>query len=52
MLGLPAIAVSQQSEKREMDFRLGDDFVFDTAARFVARVVASLEEVRSRRRRC
>jgi 5'-nucleotidase len=45
LLGLPAIAVSQQSEKREMDFRLGDDFVFDTAARFVARVVASLEEV-------
>jgi 5'-nucleotidase len=45
LLGLPAIAVSQQSEKREMDFRLGEDFVFDTAARFVARVVGSLEEV-------
>ena len=45
LLGLPALAVSQQSEKREMDFRLGDDFVFDTAARFVARIVASLEDV-------
>jgi 5'-nucleotidase len=45
LLGLPAIAVSQQSEKREMDFRLGDDFVFDAAARFVARVVAELEAV-------
>ncbi|WCB96080.1 5'-nucleotidase SurE [Baekduia alba] len=45
LLGLPALAVSQQSENREMDFRLGDDFVFDVAARFVARVVASLEDV-------
>jgi 5'-nucleotidase len=45
LLGLPALAVSQQSEKREMDFRLGEDFVFDTAARFVARIVASLEDV-------
>jgi 5'-nucleotidase len=45
MLGLPAIAVSQQSEKREMDFRLGEDFVFDAAARFTARVVAELAQV-------
>src|SRR3954451_16096000 len=45
LLGLPAIAVSQQSEKREMDFRLGDDFVFDHAARFTARVIAELEAV-------
>jgi 5'-nucleotidase len=45
LLGLPAIAVSQQSEKREMDFRLGADFVFDEAARFTARVVAELEQV-------
>lgn len=45
LLGLPALAVSQQSESREMDFRLGEDFVFDTAARFVARVVAQLEDV-------
>jgi 5'-nucleotidase len=45
LLGLPAIAVSQQSENREMDFRLGDDFVFDAAARFTARVVAELSDV-------
>ncbi|MCW2984487.1 MAG: surE [Conexibacter sp.] len=45
MLGLPAIAVSQQSEKREMDFRLGEDFVFDAAARFTARVVGELAAV-------
>ena len=29
VLGLPAIAVSQQSSAREMDFRLGDGFDFD-----------------------
>jgi 5'-nucleotidase len=45
VLGLPAIAVSQQSQKREMDFRLGLDFVFDEAARFTARVVEELEHV-------
>src|SRR3954463_5467751 len=45
LLGLPAIAVSQQSEKREMDFRLGNEFVFDEAARFTARVVEELEDV-------
>jgi 5'-nucleotidase len=45
LLGLPAIAVSQQSERREMDFRLGREFVFDEAARFTARVVEELEAV-------
>jgi 5'-nucleotidase len=45
LLGLPAIAVSQQSEKREMDFRLGLDFLFDEAARFTARLVQELEAV-------
>lgn len=45
MLGLPALAISQQSESREMDFRLGVDFVFDAAARFTARVVEELEDV-------
>jgi 5'-nucleotidase len=45
VLGLPAIAVSQQSLKREMDFRLGVDFAFDEAARFTARVVEELEDV-------
>jgi 5'-nucleotidase len=45
VLGLPAIAVSQQSERREMDFRLGFEFAFDEAARFTARVVEELEDV-------
>src|ERR1700709_1220317 len=36
ILGLPGIAVSQQSQAREMDFRLGRSFAFDTAARFAA----------------
>jgi len=45
VLGLPAIAVSQQSEARELDFRLGDTFVFATAARFVARLVQELREI-------
>jgi len=44
VLGLPAIAVSQQSQAREMDFRQGS-FDFDVAARFTARVVAELEQV-------
>ena len=39
VLGLPAIAVSQQSAAREMDFRLGETFEFEDGARFVARVV-------------
>ena len=45
VLGLPAIAVSQQSQAREMDFRLGSRFDFSTAARFVARVVEELDAV-------
>jgi 5'-nucleotidase len=45
MLGLPAIAVSQQSEAREMDFRQGVSFDFDVAARFTARLVRELERV-------
>ena len=45
VLGLPAVAVSQQSVRREMDFRLGVDFDFDAAARFTARVVEELEDV-------
>src|ERR1700754_2408002 len=45
VLGLPAIAVSQQSAAREMDFRLGEEFSFDEGARFVARVVEELERV-------
>jgi 5'-nucleotidase len=45
ILGLPGIAVSQQSAAREMDFRLGSRFTFETAAEFVARVVEELAEV-------
>ena len=43
VLGVPAIAVSQQSTKREMDFRFGRDFDFDggRAVRGAARRAAS-----------
>ena len=44
VLGLPAIAVSQQSQKREMDFRLGREFDFTTAATFTARLVEKLPD--------
>jgi 5'-nucleotidase len=45
LLGIPGIAVSQQSAAREMDFRLGSRFAFDVAADFVARVVDQLDDV-------
>jgi 5'-nucleotidase len=45
VLGLPAIAVSQQSAAREMDFRLGEAFDFARAAAFAARVVEEIEDV-------
>jgi 5'-nucleotidase len=45
VLGIPAIAVSQQSARREMDFRLGEEFDFNQAASFVARLVEQLDEV-------
>jgi 5'-nucleotidase len=45
VLGLPGIAVSQQSRARELDFRLGRAFDFTVAARFTARLVAELESV-------
>jgi 5'-nucleotidase len=45
LLGIPGIAVSQQSTAREMDFRLGERFAFDVAADFVARVVEELDDV-------
>jgi 5'/3'-nucleotidase len=44
VLGVPAIAVSQQSTKREMDFRFGKTFEFDASALFTARLVAGLGE--------
>lgn len=45
VLGLPGIAVSQQSGALELDFSSGDGFVFDSAAAFGARLVAELEDV-------
>jgi 5'-nucleotidase len=45
VLGLPAIAVSQQSAAREMDFRLSDRFDFAEGARFVARIVEEIADV-------
>jgi 5'-nucleotidase len=45
VLGLPGIAVSQQSRARELDFRLGRAFDFAVAANFTARLVAELESV-------
>jgi 5'-nucleotidase len=45
ILGLPAIAVSQQSDAREMDFRLSETFGFEEGARFVARVVEEIDDV-------
>src|SRR4051812_85778 len=45
VLGIPGIAVSQQSTRREMDFRLGISFDFTSAAAFTARVVDRLDDV-------
>src|SRR5579859_2806030 len=45
VLGLPGIAVSQQSSAMELDFRAGSGFDFSVAASFTARLVAELENV-------
>jgi len=45
ILGIPGIAVSQQSIAGEMDFRLGREFDFSAAAAFTARIVEQIEEV-------
>ena len=45
ILGIPGIAVSQQSTAREMDFRLGHRFDFDAAAAFTARLVEEIDDV-------
>jgi 5'-nucleotidase len=45
VLGVPGIAVSQQSQAREMDFRLGHEFEFGAAAAFTAALVEELEDV-------
>jgi 5'-nucleotidase len=42
VLGVPAIAISQQSAAREMDFRLGRSFDFRVAAALAAEIVARL----------
>ncbi|MBA2545943.1 MAG: 5'/3'-nucleotidase SurE [Solirubrobacterales bacterium] len=44
VLGIPAIAVSQQSGAREMDFRLGRQFDFDVAAAFTAQLVRGVAQ--------
>jgi 5'-nucleotidase len=45
MLGLPAVAISQQSTAGEMDFRLGRAFDFGIAAAFSAALVDRLDDV-------
>jgi 5'/3'-nucleotidase len=45
VLGVPAIAVSQQSRGRSLDFRFDGGFDFQVAAGFVARLVERLEDV-------
>jgi 5'-nucleotidase len=45
VLGLPGIAVSQQSRALELDFRAGMQFEFALAADFTARLVAELRTV-------
>src|SRR5437016_3233487 len=45
VLGIPAIAVSQQSTGGEMDFSSGLSFDFQYAAAFTARLVEELEQV-------
>ncbi len=45
VLGLPSIAVSQQSRARSLDYRFGGGFGFEVAARFVARLVERIEDV-------
>lgn len=45
VLGLPAIAVSQQSLGRSLDFRYEGGFDFGVAAGFIARLVERLEDL-------
>lgn len=45
VLGLPGIAVSQQSNRGELDFRAGSGFDFSVAANFATRLVAELQSV-------
>jgi 5'-nucleotidase len=45
VLGIPGIAVSQQSNARELDFRLGNAFDFSAAAAFTARLVEEIDDL-------
>ena len=45
VLGIPAIAVSQQAIGGQMDFRAGYRYDFSTAAAFAARLVEEIERV-------
>jgi 5'-nucleotidase len=45
VLGLPAIAVSQQSRAGALDYRFHGGFGFETAARFIARMVERIDDV-------
>jgi 5'-nucleotidase len=45
VLGLPSIAVSQQSGARALDYRFDGGFGFGVAAQFVARLVQRIEDV-------
>jgi 5'-nucleotidase len=45
VLGLPAIAVSQQSGARNLDYNFDGGFGFEVAAAFVAALVERIEEV-------
>jgi 5'-nucleotidase len=45
VLGLPGIAVSQQSSALELDFRQGQAYDFTVAADFTARLVAELADL-------
>jgi 5'-nucleotidase len=45
VLGLPAIAVSQQSRGRSLDLRYDGGFDFEVAAAFVARLVERIEDL-------
>ncbi|HEY2217465.1 MAG TPA: 5'/3'-nucleotidase SurE [Solirubrobacteraceae bacterium] len=45
VLGIPSIAVSQQSGARALDYRFDGGFGFEVAARFVARLVERIEDV-------
>ena len=44
VLGIPAIAVSQQSAARELDFRFGAEFDFSVAAAFASELVRRVAE--------